>query len=132
MDDFELGFSDTNCTKGDILIISAIGHSLIMGMYMILDDDPNYYLDGPTDKWPYKYKVRCMTREFSKAWWLYNLSTMPLEDDFIKNKLSPDDHIRDDVDSIQIIKWGKPFRINKEFADFVLKRMNEAVARGTE
>ncbi len=131
MDDFELGFSDTNCKRGDILIISAIGHSVIMGMYMILEDNPKYYLDGETDKWPYKYKVRCMTREFSRRWWLYNISTMPLEDDFIKNKLSPDDHIRDNVDSIQIIKWGKPFRINKEFADFVLKRMNEAVAKDT-
>ncbi len=130
MDDFQLGFSDKGCKKGDILVINAIGYSIIMGMYMILDDNPDYFLDGPTDKWPYKYKVRCMTREFSKNWWRYNLSTMPLEEDFVKNRLSPEYHIRGDQDSLQNIKWGKPFIINKEFADFVLKRMNEAVSKG--
>ena len=75
-----LEFSNTNVYKGDILIINAIGHKKLVGIYMVADDTWEEYLDGSDDKWPYKYTLKCLTKEFSQKWWLYDIKTMAFVD----------------------------------------------------
>lgn len=124
--DIKLGFSTPSFHKGDILVISAIKHVKIVGLYMVMDDIPERYLEDSSDDWPYKYRLRCMSPSFSKKWWIYNVKTMELEKDYKLNRLHEDDYITESGDTLNAIHYGRPFKITKPFVDFILKRMNEA------
>lgn len=129
--DIKLGFSTQSFHKGDILVISAIKHVKIVGLYMVMDDVPERYLEDISDKWPYKYKLRCMSPSFSKKWWIYNVKTMELEKDYKLSRLKEDDHITESGDTLKAIHYGRPFKVTKPFVDFILKRMNEAKEKKT-
>ena len=125
--DIKLGFSNTNVYKGDILIINAIGHTKLVGIYMVADDTWEEYLDGPDDKWPYKYTLKCLTKEFSQKWWLYDIKTMALADDFAENKVSATDFVlaNQEKDSLKAMQRGRPFEVSRAFVDFVNARIKE-------
>lgn len=126
VEDIKLGFSKSTYHKGDIVVVHAKKHGLIVGIYMLLEDIPEEYLEEEEDKWPYKYPLRCLSVDFSEKWWTLGLKTMELPEDFLENRLHENDHVTlKGGDTLNAIHYGRPFQITKEFTDFVLKRMNE-------
>lgn len=93
MDDVKLGFKKATYHKGDVMVIHAKEHGLVVGIYMVLEDIPEEYIEDTWDKWPYKYMLRCLTPDFSKKWWQEEIKTLELPEDFIIHRLHEEDHV---------------------------------------
>ena len=128
VDDVKLGFKKATYHKGDVMVIHAKEHGLVVGIYMVLEDIPEEYTEDTWDKWPYKYMLRCLTPDFSKKWWQEEIKTLELPEDFIIHRLHEEDHVTmRGKDNLNAISYGSPFQLTKEFADYVLKRLNETL-----
>ncbi len=109
--------------KGDIVICHAVGASNIVGYYAISVEEEEYDKWDEEDRWPWKLQVECHSSKFSREWWKYNLKTRELAEEFIdKNKGK---HITaKGTDTLGALQWGSDkLEISKDFAQFLLERI---------
>lgn len=123
----EIGFGDEAKTlkKGDILICHSVGPGLIVGYYKIVSDKSVEKKTNYEDRWPWKFRVECNSIPFSQRWWVYDMKTNDLVDEF--RRKHPDKHITAAGGyTIGALQFGNDkLRLTNEFAAFLIDKIDE-------
>lgn len=123
----EIGFGDAanKLNKGDILLCHSVGTGFLVGYYKICSEKSEFKELDKEDRWPWKVSVECNSIPFSQEWWVYEMKTNDLVNEF--KELYPDNHITyNGGDTLGALKWGKDrVKLSQEFAAFLIDKIDE-------
>ena len=131
MEDIEngIGLSKKNdsISKGDIFICHAVGESKLLGYCRFIQDEPVVYKNvGYEDRWLYKYRVECLSNEYSAHWWEFDLKTYTLAKEFKEEKADHEHITATGTDSLGSLQYGgQILQISKEFAEFLIQKIQD-------
>lgn len=123
----KIGFPESQppkVKKNDILIFYSVGTGQITGYYSVLDGKASYYQESAEDRWPWKIKVKCLSKHFEMNWWKFGLKANDLVNDFLLDNKSF--HItQTGKDNLNSINWGNNIYLSEEFGKYIIRKIQE-------
>lgn len=128
IEDNEIGFRKIpSCmSKGDILICHAKKVGKVLGVCKILETEPKIKTNFDTDRWNQKFTTSCISEQYCRHWWNYDIRTLDLEAEYNRIKKDGEHITTKETDTISGCLRHGYGEITREFAQFVMDRISKA------
>lgn len=126
IDDNYVGFSRErfDISEGDLFICHAVKTGNVLGICRVLENGQKESTDFEGDHWNYKFKTECITEEYSRHWWDYDLKTFQLVREFNESKKQGEHVTNRGMDSLGALQFGgQALRVTREFTQFIMDKI---------